>query len=60
MPGYYEELAKIYRKRKEYANEIKILSRYARQRHAHDDSRQEVLRQRLEKAKKLLMRQRSH
>jgi hypothetical protein len=52
--AYYEALAIIYRKRKEYANEIKILTRYARQRHTCEDARREILKRRLEKAKKLL------
>jgi hypothetical protein len=51
--AYYEELAKIYRKRKEYVKEIKILARYSRRRHAYGDARQEILKERLEKAKKL-------
>jgi hypothetical protein len=50
---YYEELAKIYRKRKEYVKEIKILARYGGRRHVYGDSRQEILKERLEKAKKL-------
>jgi hypothetical protein len=54
VSAYYEELAKIYRKRKEYVKEIKILARYDRRRHAYGDSRQEILKERLEKAKKLL------
>ena len=54
LPVYYEELAIIYRKRKDYAKEIAILARYARQRHAYGDSRQEILKNRLEKARKLL------
>ena len=29
-PWYYEELAKIYRKQKEYAREIAILERFAK------------------------------
>ena len=53
LPVYYEELANIYRKNKDYAKEIAILARYARQRHAYGDSRQEVLKNRLEKAKRL-------
>jgi hypothetical protein len=53
---YYEELAIIFRRKREYMNEIKILTRYTRQRHVHRDSRREVLSQRLEKAKNLLMK----
>ena len=52
--AYYEELAKIYRKRKEYLKEIKILTRYSRHRHAYGDTRQQILKERLEEAKKLL------
>jgi hypothetical protein len=54
--AYYEELAKIYRKRKEYLKEIKILARYSRHRHASGDIRQEILKERLEEAKKLLVK----
>jgi hypothetical protein len=57
-PAYYEELARIYRKRKEYVKEIKILARYVRQRHASGDSRQEILKRRLEQAKKLFLKNR--
>ena len=52
-PAYYEELAIIYRQRKEFGKEIGILARYARQRHAPADPRQEILKERLEKAKQL-------
>ena len=31
---YYEELAKIYRKQREYAKEVSILERFAAQKHA--------------------------
>jgi hypothetical protein len=57
--AYYEELAKIYRKRKEYLKEIKILARYSRHRHQYGDTRQEILKERLEEAKKLLMKNQS-
>ncbi len=33
-PAYYEELAIMYRKRKDYASEVKILERYAGQQKA--------------------------
>lgn len=52
-PWYYEELAKIYRKRKEYAQEIAILERFASQRHAPGASPPKLI-ERLEKAKQLL------
>lgn len=58
VSAYYEELAKIYRKRKEYLKEIKILARYGGRRHANEDSRQEILKERLEKAKKLFNKNR--
>jgi hypothetical protein len=53
--AYYEALAQIYRERKEYLKEIKILARYDKRRHVDGDSRQEILRERLE----LLMKTRS-
>jgi hypothetical protein len=59
VSAYYEELAKIYRKRKEYLKEIKILARYGRRRHAYGDSRQVILKERLEKAKKLFNKNQS-
>jgi MoxR-like ATPase len=52
--AYYVALAQIYRKRKEYLKEIKILARYDKRRHVYGDSRQEILKERLEEAKKLL------
>jgi hypothetical protein len=58
-PTYYEQLAAIYRVRKEYAKEIAILARYARQKHSNGDPRQEILKNRLEKAKKLLAQNKS-
>ena len=57
--AYYEELAKIYRKRKEYLKEIKILALYTRHRHAYGDTRQKILKERLEEAKKLLNKEQS-
>ena len=53
--AYYEELAAIFRERKEYTNEIEILSRYMRQRHTFGDPRQEILKKRLERAKRSLL-----
>ena len=53
VSAYYEQLAMIYRRRKEYIKEIAILARYASQRHAYGDSRQQSLKVRLKKAKKL-------
>jgi hypothetical protein len=55
-PWYYEELAKIYRERKDYASEVAVLERFARQRHAPGAS-PPVLLERLEKAKALLNQQ---
>lgn len=53
VSAYYEQLAIIYRKRKEYTKEIAILARYAKQRHSYADSRKEILAERLERARKL-------
>jgi hypothetical protein len=33
-PWYYDELAKIYRKKKNYVQEVAILERFAEQKHA--------------------------
>ncbi|MEJ5248753.1 MAG: hypothetical protein WHS90_13345 [Caldilinea sp.] len=52
-PWYYEELAKIYRKRKDYKKEIAILERYANQTHAPGVKPAQLL-ERLGKARKLL------
>ena len=52
-PAYYEQLAMIFRARKEYAKEIAILARYTRQKHSQGDLRQEILKKRLEKAQRL-------
>ena len=59
-PWYYKELAKLYRKQKDYASEVGILERYAsRQRPDQlDGLHQRELSQRLEKARMLLARQR--
>lgn len=59
VSAYYEQLAIIYRKRKEYTKEIAILARYARQRHSYTDSRREILEARLERARKLFTRKTS-
>jgi len=53
---YYEELAIVFRKRKEYSKEVYILDRYMRQRHIYGDPHHEMLKKRLEKAKKLYCR----
>ena len=58
-PAYYEQLAIIFRGRKEYAKEVAILARYARQKHRDGDSRQKVLKKRLEKAMELLLNNKS-
>jgi len=49
-PWYYEELAKIYRKQKDYATEVTILERYFKQKRAPNKPK---LLERLEKAKQL-------
>jgi hypothetical protein len=51
-PWYYEELAKIYRKKKEYSKEVNILERFAKQRHAPGVKPPRLL-ERLNKAKEL-------
>jgi hypothetical protein len=53
-PGYYEELAKIYRQTKNYEREVWILERFAGQEHAPGVSPPKLL-ERLEKARKLLV-----
>ncbi len=57
-PWYYEELAKIYRKQKEYAKEVYVLTRYIAQRHGPGDSHRNELRTRMEKAKELFLKNR--
>jgi hypothetical protein len=52
-PWYYEELAKIYRKQKDYAREVRILERFANQRHA-PGAKPLKLMERLVKARALL------
>ena len=51
-PWYYEELAKVYRKQKEYAKEVAILERFAAQKHAPGVKPPRLL-ERLEKARHL-------
>jgi hypothetical protein len=51
-PWYYEELAKIYRKWKDYDREVAILERFAKQRHGRGVGPKKLL-ERLEKAKQL-------
>jgi len=51
-PYYYEELAKLYRKQKDYKAEIAILERFAQQTHAPGVMPQKLL-ERLEKTRKL-------
>ena len=51
-PWYYEELAKIYRKTKDYQKEVSILERFSKQKHARGVGPKKLL-ERLEKAKKL-------
>jgi hypothetical protein len=55
-PWYYEELAKIYRRRKDYAKEIAILERFAINPHARGVKPPQLL-ERLEKVRKLLASQ---
>ncbi|MEJ5240072.1 MAG: hypothetical protein WHS87_02630 [Anaerolineales bacterium] len=55
-PWYYEELAKIYRKQKEYAKEVSILERFAAQRHS-PGATPPKLKERLVKARALLENQ---
>ncbi|HWO71024.1 MAG TPA: hypothetical protein VNP94_09760 [Actinomycetota bacterium] len=51
-PWYYEQLAIIYRKRKDLDAEVRILERFAGQRHAPGASPPKLL-ERLEKARAL-------
>jgi hypothetical protein len=55
-PWYYEELAKIYRKRKDAQKEVAILERFSNQKHAPGSSSIRLMK-RLEKARQLLMKQ---
>lgn len=52
-PAYYSELAILYRKQKEYAKEISILERFAKQKHAPGVMSVKLL-ERLDKVKKLV------
>jgi hypothetical protein len=52
-PWYYEELAKVYRKNKNYVQEVSILERFAKQKHGVGVKPKKLL-ERLEKAKLLL------
>lgn len=54
-PWYYEQLAIIYRKQKNYLKEIEILERFAKQKHAPGASAPRLL-ERLEKARKLAIK----
>lgn len=54
-PWYYEQLAIIYRKQKDYLREIEILERFAKQKHAPGVTPQKLL-ERLEKARKLALK----
>jgi len=51
-PAYYSELAILYRKQKDYAKEISILERFAKQKHARGVMPAKLLK-RLDKVKKL-------
>ena len=52
-PWYYEELAKFYRRKKEYKKEVEILRRFADNRHARGAKPAKLL-ERLSRAKELL------
>jgi DUF1680 family protein len=52
-PWYYEELAKVYRKNKNYVQEVSILKRFAKQKHGVGVKPKKLL-ERLGKAKLLL------
>jgi DNA polymerase-3 subunit epsilon len=54
-PWYYEQLAIIYRKRKDYLKELEILERFARQKHSPGASPPKLL-ERLEKVRKLTLK----
>lgn len=54
-PWYYEQLAIVYRKRKDYLSEIAILERFSKQRHSPGVSSDKLL-ERLEKAKSLVLK----
>jgi len=52
-PAYYEELAKLYRKNKNFTQEVAILERFAKQTHGNGAKPKKLL-ERLEEAKLLL------
>jgi hypothetical protein len=52
-PWYYQELAKIYRKKKEYQKEVTILKRFSHQKHGRGVGPKKLL-ERLEKARVLV------
>jgi hypothetical protein len=52
-PWYYEELAKLYRKHKDYRKEVEVLERFASKRHGRGVSPPKLLK-RLIRAKQLL------
>ena len=52
-PAWYEELAILYRKRKDYLAEVAVLERFANQRHAPGVKPPQLL-ERLDKARALL------
>lgn len=54
-PWYYEEAAKIFRRRKEYEQEVSVLERYVGKVHAPGASKPWLM-ERLEKARQLLQR----
>jgi hypothetical protein len=51
-PAYYNELAILYRKQKDYSKEVSILERFAKQKHAPGAKPAKLL-ERLKKAKEL-------
>jgi hypothetical protein len=54
-PYYYEELAKLYRRQKDYQGEVAILERFSEQPHGPGVKPQKLL-QRLEKARAIAAR----
>ncbi len=58
-PWYYEELAIVYRKNKNYKKEVSILNRFSRKRHAPGVGPKKLL-ERLEKAKVLLEKEKEN
>jgi len=53
-PWYYDELAKIYRKQKDYANELAILKRFSKRRHGPGVKPPRLI-ERLEQVKLLML-----